>query len=355
MDAQLEATNISTAQINQSPARRRNGFLPALTLFFLAPLVGEVLLGSTPLDIAGSPVAFVVVFALETLLYGGGAILIREVARRTGHGWPTILGLGLAYGILEEGLVTQSLFNGNYLGYHLLASGNFLGLGWTWITYVLGLHVVWSTTVPIALTELLFRKRGVAPWLGGFGLTVAGVLFVLGALLLGLASYANGNFLAPWYELVGALIAAAVVATVAVRLPKRTARSQATAPDRAPSPWLVGGCAFVIASLFMGIHHFSYFVPDLPGILEIVVSVGLTVAMYALVLRWSAQPGWSRTHLLALAAAALFTYAWSGFFNIAAGDQLDLIGQIVIDVLAVLLVLGLARSLAARPVANPAS
>jgi hypothetical protein len=58
---------------------------------------------------------------------------------------------------------------------------------------------------------------------------------------------------------------------------------------------------------------------------------------------------------LALAAAALFTYAWSGFFNIASGDQLDLIGQIVIDVLAVLLVLGLARSLAARPVANPAS
>jgi hypothetical protein len=33
---------------------------------------------------------------LLALLYGSGAILIREVARRTGRGWPTILVLGLA-------------------------------------------------------------------------------------------------------------------------------------------------------------------------------------------------------------------------------------------------------------------
>ena len=30
---------------------------------------------------------------------------------------------------LEEGLITQSFFNNDYLGLHLLGYGNFLGLG----------------------------------------------------------------------------------------------------------------------------------------------------------------------------------------------------------------------------------
>jgi hypothetical protein len=37
-----------------------------------------------------------------------GALLIREVARRTGCGWPTIVVLALAFGVLEEGLLTCS-------------------------------------------------------------------------------------------------------------------------------------------------------------------------------------------------------------------------------------------------------
>ena len=52
----------------------------------------------------GSPAIFLIVFLLEALLYGGGAILIREIARGAGRGWLAILGLGLAFGVLEEGL-----------------------------------------------------------------------------------------------------------------------------------------------------------------------------------------------------------------------------------------------------------
>jgi hypothetical protein len=44
-------------------------------------------------------------------MYGGGALLIREVVRRRGLGWPSIILLALACGVLEEGLITQSLFN----------------------------------------------------------------------------------------------------------------------------------------------------------------------------------------------------------------------------------------------------
>jgi hypothetical protein len=81
----------------------RPAFL-AVGLFLLAPLVAEYLLGNLPITAAGSLVVL-------APLYGGGALLIREVARRLGRGWPTLLVWGVAYALLEEGIVTMSLFN----------------------------------------------------------------------------------------------------------------------------------------------------------------------------------------------------------------------------------------------------
>jgi hypothetical protein len=40
--------------------------------------------------------------------------LIREVIRHKGGGWPAIVVLAAAYGVIEEGLATQSLFNPDY-------------------------------------------------------------------------------------------------------------------------------------------------------------------------------------------------------------------------------------------------
>lgn len=48
-------------------------------------------------------------------LYGTVAVLIREITRRTGRGWPTILLLGAAFGLIQAGLIDQSLFNPGYL------------------------------------------------------------------------------------------------------------------------------------------------------------------------------------------------------------------------------------------------
>ncbi|MBO1911759.1 hypothetical protein J4G37_44105, partial [Microvirga sp. 3-52] len=48
-------------------------------------------------------------------MYGGGALLIREVTRRTSRGIITMLVLGIAYGLIEEGLIDQMLFNRFYL------------------------------------------------------------------------------------------------------------------------------------------------------------------------------------------------------------------------------------------------
>ena len=76
---------------------------PVITLFLLAPLIAEYLLGSLPM-------AMIVILPIMAAMYGSGALLVREIARRKGGGWPMIAVLGLAYGVIEEGLITQWSF-----------------------------------------------------------------------------------------------------------------------------------------------------------------------------------------------------------------------------------------------------
>ena len=106
--------------------------LPALLLLILAPIVAEFLLGDFSIRKIGIALALLP-------MYGGGALLIREVARRSQRGWPAIVLLGVAYSLLEEGFLTQSLFNPNYVGQRLLDYGNipWLGTSLNWCTLVL--------------------------------------------------------------------------------------------------------------------------------------------------------------------------------------------------------------------------
>ena len=132
---------------------------PAVGLFFLAPLVAEFLLGNLPVTLLPALV-------LLAPLYGGGALLIREFTRRAGRGVPTMLVLGVGYGLLEEGIATQSLFNPHYVGADLLSVGYvpWLGIAVPWTLFVLALHTVWSVSTPIALVEEWTTRR-TTPWL----------------------------------------------------------------------------------------------------------------------------------------------------------------------------------------------
>src|SRR5690349_72697 len=92
---------------------------------------------------------------LMMAMYGAGAILIREIVRARGGGWASIVLLATAYGLFEEGFVTQSLFNPEYLHLRLLDFGYLpmLGTALPWAIFVVTIHVAWSITVPIALAE----------------------------------------------------------------------------------------------------------------------------------------------------------------------------------------------------------
>ena len=138
-------------------------------------------------------------------LYGGGALLIREVTRRTGRGWPTILLLGAAYGVIEAGLVDQLLFSPPLSP----ESTPVLGISaYNAVAFVVG-HAVWSIGVPIALVETVAGRE---PWLGRVGLVATAALYVFGCLIIfGDQRDATGFLATPTERLAVAAVALALI------------------------------------------------------------------------------------------------------------------------------------------------
>jgi len=83
-----------------------------LFLFLLTPGIPEYLGSASQVTwIVLSPLAFFGQLAANLGLYGSGVILIREAMIRWKKGWASVFLLGVAYGIVEEGLALWTLFN----------------------------------------------------------------------------------------------------------------------------------------------------------------------------------------------------------------------------------------------------
>lgn len=292
---------------------------PGIALFFIAPLVAEFLLGDLPIDMLVS-------LSILAPLYGGGALLIREVVRRTGGGWPSIVVLGSAYALFEEAFTTQTLFNPNYLhlNLHLLQPAYIapLGIGVWWTMHVLTLHTVWSISVSIALAESLVPERATTPWLGRAGLAVTVVLFLLGAAASTAITLKFDPFVASKSQFAIAALFCAIPVVVSFRLPRRATWHTA---GSAPRAWLPAIAALLSGSIFL-------LVPRQWAWATVGIYVVLYLSMIALIRRWSHSAGWTQLHRLALAGGAASAYAWHAFIQTPAvgkGGTVDRIGNAI--------------------------
>ncbi|MEV6285459.1 hypothetical protein [Kribbella sp. NPDC051770] len=298
--------------------------LPALGLFFLSPLVAEFLLGNLPIS------QLFALFALAPL-YGGGAVLIRELVRHRGWGYPSVLLLALAYGVLEEGVTTQSLFNPNYADLRLLDPGHisWLGMGAPWTLFVLALHTVWSITVPIVLIESISSKR---PWFGRKGIVVFCIVFGFGVLATTAFQLQSDSFVAAPGQFAGVLVAIAALVVAAVRVGRRPVVRGA---GGVPAEWVVGVFGLVVSSAFMVVNDVGW-----NGWVQVAAMLVLFAVALTVVLRWSRRDGWTGRHAMALAGGTSLTYAWHSFPEhpvSAASRSVDLAGNVVFSALAVVL------------------
>lgn len=308
---------------------------PVLWLLVLAPFVAEFLLGDFSVRSLGLLLVFVP-------LYGGGALLIREVARRTGRGWPSIVLLAVAYALIEEGFATQSLFNPNYAG-HVLAYGYvpFLGTSPVWALFVLSIHVVWSVSTPILIAEGLAGDRRTTPWLGRVGLAVAAALYVLGLVITALFTLGMTHFVAAVPQLVAVALLIVLAVAAAFRAFPRGTRPRA---GGAPPPWVAGLTVLGLASAFVLV---MFGAPGLgtPAALTVLALLACEVVAGALIVTWSRVEAWGPPHLLGIATGTVLTYGWLGLDVFLRGrtnlgttvGPADVAGQVV----GILLVLGL--------------
>ncbi|MEV4077466.1 hypothetical protein [Nonomuraea fuscirosea] len=319
--------------------RPRGGRRAALLLAVITPLIAELTLGNPPLS-------QIWLMLLWIPIYGAGTVLIRELVRRRRGGWPSILLLGLAYGIVEEGLVLQALSSPTMYGVAGWAP-RFLGLNTAYTELNLPYHAVFSVALPILLTDLAFPALRDRPYLKRTGLIVAGVVFVLGGLLLRftVATSIDPGYQAPAAVLAGCVIAVVLLAVVALRV-LAPARSPAPAGTQAPGPWVTAGFGLLagfgyLALLFPfggaaqpAFTHGAWVAAPMLG------AAVLAALTWWLVRRWTTGGGWTDRHAICLAGGALVGHTAFGVLANAATliDKLELsaLGLLTVALLALL-------------------
>ena len=302
---------------------------PALCLFLASPLIGEYLLGSLP-------ASMIFLLPLMAAMYGSAAILIREWIRRTGRGWPSIFLLAIAYGLLEEGFVTQSLFNPNYLHLRLLDYGWLpsLGTAFPWAIYVIGIHAVWSISVPIALTEAAFPARHDRPWLKTTGFVLYSLLFIVGCTLIATFTYKQVPFMASPAQLAVTALVIVASCVIAMRLPRASETGRAApSPPAPPRPVVLFFASLVAGSLFMQLEYSAITTLHWKWIATVLVQIAIVTAFIAFIVAARIR-SWSASQFFALAAGAFVVYVWKGFeTDLLLHGSGDLAGHSVIAVI----------------------
>ena len=129
---------------------------PVILLLMLTPGIPEYLSGSSAVSaIALNPPLFLLQILANLGLYGPGAQLIREAKVRWKKAWATVLLLGAAYGVLEEGVALSTLFDPKAAPVGSLGSyGHWLGVNWIWAASIVPFHAIFSISLPILLLGL---------------------------------------------------------------------------------------------------------------------------------------------------------------------------------------------------------
>lgn len=300
------------------PKRERTGTRRAVfTLLILAPLCGEMLSGSMPpLEWIVNPFGVLLI----TMLYGSGALLIREFVHRWGKGWPSVLLLGLAYGIYEEGLVVRSFFDPTWGDLDRLAwYGRALGVNWVWTLNLTWFHATISTAIPILIVErLLYPELRDRPWLTRRGMKIHGLLFG-SMLIIGIGFEMH----APPLGYVACAGAMAALWWLARRWPEPDAARVQAAAQQVPRPrrvWLFGLLSMI------GLFITLWVIPGLetPALIGVAASLALPV----IAVRRGRRLGvwaWGPREQWAVAAGAMSF--WTGLAWLAvAGPTMPLAG-----------------------------
>jgi hypothetical protein len=321
---------------------------PIWTLLLLAPFIAELLSGATRTSV-------LFVYVPEVMVWGVGALLCRELARRWRAGGTSLLLLGMALSIAEEFIIQQtSLAPLPFPGSHA-AYGRVWGVNLVYLLFMLGYESVWVVVVPVQVTELFFPRRAGQPWLRRRGAIAACIVFLVGCRIawFGWVKQARPRLHAAPYSPAMGMIAlglAAIVALIAVAwFARGFGRPRPDDRRRTAPPWLGGLTAFVMGAawfLLIGQNFVPH--PVEPFWLAIAAGSAWAALAFALFVWWSSRPAWSEVHRFAAATGATLGCMAAPYMTIATWPKIDVVGKAIFDVLALIGFVLLTRAVFAR-------
>lgn len=309
---------------------------PILVLFVLSPVIAELLSGSTPASRAEQLI-------FESLFYGPAALLIREYARRRNLGWFSIILLGIAFGIIEESLLLQSTFNQHFLNFDL-SFGRFWGVNWVWSEIIIINHSIWSITIPILLTELIFAGRNDKPWLSKLGIGVFIFLYLLSSFGFYTTFYKMSGFSASWlhYAISGLITAGIILIAINLKITPLVKYYLKT-----PRTLVIGIVSFFASSFWLYLLSLVFKKePNVPAWLaELSIIMVVSVLLY-FILGWI-NSKWNDLHRFSMACGTIYAGMVFGLIIlIQSKNNLDIACQIgFILTVSILMVLLRKRSL----------
>lgn len=234
-----------------------------IILALLSPVIAELLSGSSP------PLEFFNPFGFMLLvgLYGSGVIIVRELCIKWKKGWGSVLLLGAAYGIIEEGLAVKSFFDPNWIDLGVLCTyGRWIGVNWVWSFCLTIFHTIYSIALPILIFSLIFPSLKNKRLLSDKDIVIclAILLFIVGVCYFFLTPYQPNVIL---YVTTMIVVTMLVVASWKVKADYVTARNV----ESIARPIWFGAVGIVFGFLFFfimyAVPHFLSF-PIFPIILE---------------------------------------------------------------------------------------
>ncbi|HYY91361.1 MAG TPA: hypothetical protein VE955_05175 [Candidatus Dormibacteraeota bacterium] len=305
---------------------------PIIFLLLLTPGIPEYLSASSQLTVLViNPILFFLFLGANMGLYGSGVILIREAMVRWKKGWASVFLLGVAYGILEEGIDLWTLFYskaspvGN-LGYY----GHWLGVNWVWTIGLLIFHSVYSIGLPIFLFGLVFPQLKSKSLISGKKLALTVTCLVFDSIFLFL--FVSG-FYTPYNPGGGLLIfsglAIAILVALARLLPGDFLKTRFGEPRWSPFRFACLGALLFPATLFAGgIAAGANIPPIVPFVLDAIMAIVILQRAYV-----SMGTSHNQEQKVALSIGLLFPIALFGLIaSVGLANPLIVVADILLIV-----------------------
>lgn len=315
------------------PWRHRLG--PTWALLFLAPLIAEVLPGSTRFRA-------LYVFPIEMCVWGGGALLIRHAVRRFNLGWTAFLALAFALALAEETVIQQSSLAPLVIMLKDEVYARAWGVNYLYLIWALVYECVYVVFIPICLVELMFPGSKERTWMGKTGVIVTLLSSVIGSVVAWfmwthvarVKVFHQPPFVPPAPTIVISLLVISVLVWIAFGpLRRNTMRLDAITP---PAAWLLSTIGIVWSVAWYAILVLAFGIaPWVPPAIPFSIALGITVAMLFLLPRWTSALDWTPRHSFWLCAGSVVGLMAVSFVGFLGPPNVDLYFKIAMDVVAV--------------------